>query len=78
MFMFYTTKYMHFKALSLKSKYSILLYSMSKKSWPNLYGNLLYKIGQNFLDILYSLCSALKNTTKKYYWAYQDVTSEII
>ena len=24
MFMFYTTKYMHFKALSLKSKYSIL------------------------------------------------------
>ena len=27
--------------------YSIV-YCMSKKSWPNLYGNLLFKMGQDF------------------------------
>ena len=27
------------------------LYCMSKKSWPNLYSNLLYKMGHEFLDI---------------------------
>ena len=26
-------------------------YCMSKKSWPNLHGNLPYKIGQDFMDI---------------------------
>ena len=26
---------------------------MSKKSWPNLYTNLLYKMGDDFLDIQY-------------------------
>ena len=28
-------------------------YTMSKKSWPILYSNLLYKIGQDLLDIQY-------------------------
>ena len=27
------------------------IYCMSKKSWPNLYSNLLHKMGQDFLDI---------------------------
>ena len=30
-----------------------LYYNVSKKSWPNLYGNLLYKVGQVFLEIQY-------------------------
>ena len=29
------------------------IYCMSKKPWPILYSNLLHKLGQDFLDILY-------------------------
>ena len=31
---------------------------MSKKSWPNLYGKLLYKVGQDFLDTQYIVSDA--------------------
>ena len=34
-------------------------YCMSKKSWPNLYSNLLYKMSQGFLDWKYVYNSAI-------------------
>ena len=37
----------------LLSNWNLEYYSKSKKSWPILYSKLLYKIGQDFLDIYY-------------------------
>ena len=33
-----------------------MMYCLSKKSCPNLYSNLLYKMGQDFLDTFNFLC----------------------
>ena len=33
--------------------FNLMIYRMSKKSWPNLYSKLLYKLGKDFLKIQY-------------------------
>ena len=42
--------------------HNIQNYCMSQKSWLNLYSNLLYKVGQDFSNIVY----------KQYWWPMQD------
>ena len=41
-------------------------YCLSKKSWPISYGKLLYKLGQDFLDILYVMYSILDGWKQRY------------
>ena len=55
---YYSTKKIdsYFQGISITCLFQgvyweFLTYFMSKKSWPDLYSNLLHKMGQDFLDI---------------------------